>query len=259
MSKIKNVMEMDNAAIFYNGKPVLDKVCCGFRVNAVTGVVGASGSGKTTLLRTLSRLNDRVGGFRVHGQVRLEGHEIYGNGTDVYQLRRRVGMVFQKPVVFPKSIFKNAVFGLKQLAPEMKKEFPQAAERVLREVFLWDEVKDRLHKPAQTLSQGQQQRLAIARTLAVDPEIILMDEPTSSLDPKSSTAIEELIVSLKSRHTLVLVTHHLAQARRVCDDLLFLNEGTVWEQGGCLEMFENPKRKETHEYLSRWNVDEPAV
>lgn len=258
MSEKRYVMEMEDAAIFYNGKPVLDKIRCGFRINAVTGLVGASGCGKTTLLRTLSRLNDRIDGFRVKGQVRFEGHEIYGNGIDVYRLRNRIGMVFQKPVVFPKSIFENTVFGLKYLASERKNEFPQVVERVLKEVFLWDEVKDRLHKPAQTLSHGQQQRLAIARTLAVEPEVILMDEPTSSLDPKSSTAIEELIATLKTRHTIVLVTHHLAQARRVCDDLIFLKDRTIWEQGPCLEMFENPKRQETRDYLSRWREEEPA-
>ncbi|KMP12532.1 hypothetical protein UR09_00230 [Candidatus Nitromaritima sp. SCGC AAA799-A02] len=252
------VMEMEDAAIFYNGKPILDRVSCAFRANAVTGLVGPSGSGKTTLLRTLSRLNDRIDGFRVEGRVHVVGQEIYGNGVDVYHLRRQVGMIFQKPVVFPKSIYENTVFGLKHLAPQRKREFPGVAERVLKEVLLWEEVKDRLHKPAPTLSQGQQQRLAIARTLAVDPEILLLDEPTSSLDPRSSAAIEDLIVSLKARHTLVLVTHNLAQARRVCDDLVFLRDGTVWEQGSCREIFANPEKKETRDYLTRRDGDEPT-
>lgn len=257
MSAGRSMMEIENASVYFNGKPVLHGLCLAFRPRVVTGIIGPSGSGKTTLLRTLSRLNDRIDGFRVEGGVRVCGEEIYGAGIDVYRLRRRVGMIFQKPVVFPKSIFDNAVFGIRYLAPERKKDFPAVAERVLREVFLWEEVKDRLHRPAPTLSQGQQQRLAIARTLAVDPEVLLMDEPTSFLDPKSAAAIEELMVTLKLRHTLVLVTHHLPQARRVCDDLVFLKDGIVWEQGPCRDLFDRPEKKSTREYLVRWR-EEPV-
>ena len=252
MSDNRVIIRMKNTSVFSNGKPILDEVSYDFRKQVVTGIIGPSGTGKTTLLRTLSRLNDRIDGFRVLGQVLVGGTDIYLNGLDVYGLRRRVGMVFQKPCVFPSSIFDNVILGLKRLSPKRKKEFPDVVEKTLRKVFLWDEVKDRLHKSAPTLSQGQQQRLAIARTLAVDPEILLMDEPTSALDPKSVTAIEDLILSLKGRHTVVLVTHNLPQARRVADDLIFLKDGKIIEAGACETLFQNPARDETREYLAAY-------
>ncbi len=243
-------VECCDASVSYNGKPVLEKISVGIPEKNVTGVIGPSGSGKSTLLRTFCRMNDRVPGFWVQGQVRVGGDEIYADDVDVYQLRRKVGMVFQTPCVFPTSIFENAIFGLKRLFPHLKKEFSTKGEQALREAGLWEEVKDRLHKPAVTLSLGQQQRLAIARSLAIDPEILLMDEPTSALDPKSSQAVEELILALKTRHTIVLVTHNLAQARRVADRLIFLREGKIWEAGTTEELFNSPAMPETRAYLA---------
>lgn len=249
MNGQKPVIELRDVHISFHGKPVLEDVNFAFRPRAVTAVIGSSGSGKTTLLRSVSRMNDDVDGFRIRGTALALGHEIYGNGLDVCRLRRNVGMVFQKPCVFPKSIFENVIFGLKHHRPGQKKEFPVLAERALREAFLWDEVKDRLHKPAAALSQGQQQRLSIARSLAVEPEILLMDEPTSALDPKSSQAIEELIRSLTARHSIVLVTHNLGQARRVSGETVFVCDGRFREFGPTEEFFANPREEETVAYL----------
>jgi len=258
MNKVLPVpaIEMQDASISYNGKPVLEDLDILIPEKSVTGIIGPSGSGKSTFLRTICRMNDRVSGFHVQGRIRVAGNDIYEKGIDVYHLRRKVGMVFQSPCVFPKSIFENVVFALKRLRPHLKKEFAHLAEQIFKEVFLWEEVKDRLHKPASILSLGQQQRLAIARSLVIQPEILLMDEPTSSLDPKSSGAIEELIASLKTRHTIALVTHNLAQAKRVADDLIFLHRGRIWESGSTAEMFENPSRLETLDYLYRRSVAE---
>ena len=244
-------IELENASISYNGKPVLDGLSGRIRRRAVTAVIGPSGSGKTTLLRTLSRLNDRHRGFRVQGGVRVQGQDIYASDQDVYDLRRRVAMVFQTPCVFPVSIRENVLFGLRQLFPGRKKQHAALAEEILRKVFLWEEVKDRLHKPAPTLSQGQQQRLAIARALAVDPEVFLMDEPTASLDPHSTGAIEDLIAALRQEHTVVLVTHNIAQAKRVCDDVLFLHRGRIHESGSVSTCLDHPKHPETRAYLNR--------
>lgn len=242
-------MQLRDASVFYNGNPVLDTLNHAFQANAVTGIIGPSGSGKSTLLRTLSRMNDRIRGFRVEGEIKVAGEDVYANGVDVHRLRRKMGLIFQKPCVFPKSIYENVIFGLKYLAAGEKQKFPEIAERVLREVRLWEEVKDRLHKPAPTLSQGQQQRLAIARTLAVEPGILLMDEPTSALDPRSAQAIEELILSLKDRHAILLVTHNLRQAETVADDLIFLNRGKIIEAGKARELIENPQREDTREFM----------
>jgi phosphate transport system ATP-binding protein len=244
-------IEMQKASISYNSKPVLADLDLAVPEKTAVGIVGPSGSGKSTLLRTLCRMNDRISGFHVEGRIRVGDRDIYENGIDVYRLRRNVGMVFQAPCVFPKSIFENVIFALKRISPHLKKEFAQIAEQTLRDVFLWEEVKDRLHKPASILSLGQQQRLVIARSLAIKPEILLMDEPTSSLDPKSSAAIEALIVSLKSRHTIVLVTHNLPQAKRITDDLIFLHQGKIRESGSTAEMFAEPICQETRDYLNR--------
>ena len=223
-------LSLEKVSIDYDGKSVLHDVTCSFPYHAVTGLLGPSGSGKSTLLRSVCRMNDRIPGFRLRGEVTVLGRDIYGNGVDVYALRRRVGLIFQKPCVFPKSIYENVLFGLRHHHPEKKNEFPGLAEQALRKAFLWEEVKDRLHDAAPTLSQGQQHRLAIARTLAVDPEVLLMDEPTSALDARSTRALEDLILSLKAEHTLILVTHNLDQAERVCDSILCLNEGAVVEE-----------------------------
>jgi phosphate transport system ATP-binding protein len=227
MTKNIHAIQLEQVRLSYSGTAVIETASCTIRKNAVTAVVGPSGSGKSTLLRTLCRMNDRLSGFKVEGSVMVLGRDIHDPALNVYELRKQVGMVFQKPCVFPQSIAENAIFGLKFHASQNGKGFSERSEQALRDVFLWDEVKDRLDDPAHTLSQGQQQRLAMARTLAVDPEILLMDEPTSALDPKSSRAIEDLILTLKDRHTIVLVTHNVDQAERVAEDLICVDDKTV--------------------------------
>ena len=250
-----HAMEFQETSISYQGEPVLNDLSYAFARHRVTGIIGPSGSGKTTLLRTLSRMNDRIAGFQVKGRVLVEGQEIYGNGVDVYRLRQRVGLIFQKPCIFPQSVYENVLFGLQRLRPELKKQFPEKVEKTLGEVFLWEEVKDRLQEPALTLSQGQQQRLAIARTLIMGPEILLMDEPTSALDPHSTKAIERLIVGLKGRHTVVVVTHNLDQVRKIADEVVFVCGGRICETGKSGDFFENPCQEETRTYLG----NQPAM
>lgn len=216
-------IQIKNLLINYGSIKVIDDFSCEIEKNSVTTIIGPSGCGKSTLLRCLCRMNDRIEGFQLTGQVLISGEDIYHPDVDVYELRRRVGMVFQKPCVFPKSIFENVLFGAKHLHGIEKKDYESLAEQVLTEVNLWDEVKDRLNNLATTLSMGQQQRLAMARTLAVKPDILLMDEPTSSLDPESTEVIESLMRSLKSNHTLLLVTHLPEQAEKVSDKMIFCN------------------------------------
>ncbi len=220
-------IELEQVRLGYAGRAVIDSATCSIRKNAVTAVVGPSGSGKSTLLRTLCRMNDRIPGFQIEGSVRVLGRDVHDPGINVYELRKQVGMVFQKPCVFPKSSVENVIFGLKFHAFPNGKSFAERGEQALRDAFLWDEVKDRLDQPAHTLSQGQQQRLAMARTLAVEPEILLLDEPTSALDAKSTQAIEDLILSLKDRHTIVLVTHNVEQAERVAQDIICVDAKTI--------------------------------
>jgi len=227
MNEFPFAIQLEHVKLGYGGQAVIEQATCTLRRHTVTAVIGPSGCGKSTLLRTLCRMNDRIPGFRVDGQVQVMGRDIYAPETDVYELRRQVGLIFQKPCVFPKSIYENVVFGLRFHAPGTEQDLSERGERALRDAFLWDEVKDRLHQPAHTLSQGQQQRLAMARTLAVDPDVLLMDEPTSALDPKSSRAIEDLIFALKDRHTIVLVTHNVEQAERLAEDLICIDERTV--------------------------------
>ena len=214
-------IQIKNLTVSYGSMKVIDDFSCEVKENSVTAIIGPSGCGKSTLLRSLCRMNDRIAEFLLAGQVLIKGENIYHPDVDVYELRRRVGMIFQKPCVFPKSIFENVLFGVKHRID--KKDYEPLVERLLTEVNLWKEVKDRLKNLATTLSVGQQQRLAIARTLAVGPEVLLLDEPTSSLDPDSTAAIESLIESLKTHHTILLVTHLHEQAEKVSDNLIFCN------------------------------------
>jgi phosphate transport system ATP-binding protein len=214
-------IEIKNLTVSYGSTKVIDDFSCEVKENSVTAIIGSSGCGKSTLLRSLCRMNDRIEGFHLTGQVLVKGKDIYHSDVDVYELRRRVGLIFQKPCIFPKSIFENVLFGVKHRIN--KNDYEALVERVLTEVNLWEEVKDRLRNLATTLSVGQQQRLALARTLAVGSEILLMDEPTSSLDPESEAAIEHLIDALKTRHTILLVTHLQEQAEKVSDNLIFCN------------------------------------
>ncbi len=219
------MIQFKNFTAAYGEKQIVSNLNLSLQENTITAIIGASGSGKTTLLRTLCRMNDRVKNFCIEGNVLVDGKDIYRHGTDVYALRRKVGMVFQKPCVFPKSIFENVIFGVKDKLA--RKEHPDLAEKLLRDVSLWDEVKDRLGEKATTLSQGQQQRLNLARTLAVGPQVLLMDEPTSSLDPKSSGVIEKLAQSLKTNRTILWVTHQQVQAHSIADRVLVIKNRSV--------------------------------
>ncbi len=220
---MRPAIQIKNLNVTYDSIKVIDDFSCEVKENSVTAIVGPSGCGKSTLLRCLCRMNDHIESFHLAGKVLVKGEDIYHPDVDVYKLRKRVGLIYQKPCVFPKSILKNVLFGVKHIKEIDKKDYSEIAERVLKEVNLWEEVKDRLGNLATTLSMGQQQRLAMARTLAVEPEILLMDEPTSSLDPESTAVIESLIQKLKTHRTLLLVTHQPEQAEKVSDNLIFCN------------------------------------
>ena len=211
------ILRLDQLTVSAGDRLLVTDISCTISAGEVFGLIGPSGSGKSTLLRCINRLAELISGLRISGQVYFHGKPIYRSKTDPDALRARIGMLFQQPVIFPGSVLSNVLFGVRQLRTVPRSEQPQHAETMLRQVALWDEVKDRLHAPAQRLSVGQQQRLCLARTLALAPEVILMDEPTSALDPKSTEAIEELILRLKSTRSIVLVTHNLGQARRVAD------------------------------------------
>lgn len=244
-----------NLSVFAGAKLLLRGVNLDIQPRQVLGIIGPSGAGKSTLLRCLNRMIDLTPNLRVEGDVQFHGQSLRAPGTDVDALRARIGMLFQQPVVFPRSIYQNVIFGVRHLGQLSRHDWPDTAERALREAALWNEVKDRLHEPALRLSVGQQQRLCLARTLAVNPEVILMDEPTSALDPKSTEAIEELILQFKAQRTVVLVTHNLAQARRVTDWLACLcvrdGAGEAVESACCDAMLGNPQCQEVAEYLGR--------
>ena len=215
MTKTNTIIQIRNLGVAAGKKTILQGINLDIVPNEIFGLIGPSGSGKSTLLRCINRLTDLDRGLRVTGNIQLNEQSIRHTQPD--DLRMKLGMLFQQPTVFPTSIIKNVLFGVRRHRVIPKAQWADLAERVLREVALWDEVKDRLRAPATKLSVGQQQRLCLARTLAVDPEVILMDEPTSALDPRSTRAIEEMIASLKATRTIILVTHHLDQARRLCD------------------------------------------
>ena len=251
------VLAVRDLAVRANGKPLLRNVHFDVHPGQVFGIIGPSGAGKSTLLRALNRLADLIPAFRVSGDVRLRGESIYAPGVDVNSLRARIGMLFQQPVVFPASIGENVLFGAKRLRRLARTERHELIENALREAALWDEVKDRLGHSALALSVGQQQRLCLARALAVRPEVILMDEPTSALDPRSTQAIEELIVRLRERHTIVLVTHNVAQARRVTDWIACIcvrdGAGEIVESACCDAVLDNPQCREVIDYLEHAN------
>ena len=235
-------------------KTLIRSVSFAVRPGQVFGIIGPSGAGKSTLLRALNRLTDMIPGLRVSGEVLLHGASIHAPGVDVNALRAKVGMLFQQPVIFPVTIAENVLFGAKRLRKLSRSERAELLESALREAALWDETKDRLRAPANALSVGQQQRLCLARALAVKPEIILMDEPTSALDPKSTQAIEELIVRLKERHTIVIVTHNVSQARRITDWIACLcvrdDAGEIVESACCDAVLDSPQCREVIDYLA---------
>jgi len=245
--------KIDVAALnfYYGARRVLDGITMKIRPNEVTALIGPSGCGKSTFLRSLNRMNDIVPGARVEGAVTLDGADIYAPSVDVVDLRRRVGMVFQKSNPFPKSIFDNVAYGLRiNRLVRSREELGGRVESSLQAAALWDEVNDRLHTSALALSGGQQQRLCIARALAVEPEVVLMDEPASALDPIATQRIEELIYQLKSRYTIVIVTHNMQQAARVSDVTAFFWLGKLVECGRTDKIFTNPTEKLTEDYVT---------
>ena len=243
-------LEIPGLNLFYGEKQALYDVRMNIPRNRVTAFIGPSGCGKSTLLRTFNRMNDLVDGCRVDGQILLDGQDIYRKGLDVAELRRRVGMVFQKPNPFPKSIYENVVYGLRLQGINQKRVLDETVEWALKSAALWDEVKDRLHDSALGLSGGQQQRLVIARTVAVQPEVLLLDEPCSALDPISTLKVEELINELKGQYTIVIVTHNMQQAARVSDYTAFMYMGKLIEFGDTDTLFTNPAKKQTEDYIT---------
>lgn len=234
---------------YYGDFHALKDIDIEIQEHTVTALIGPSGCGKSTFLRTLNRMNDLIPEARLEGEILINNRSIYDRSVDVNELRRNVGMVFQKPTPFPKSIFENVAYGLRVNKIGNKQEIKETVHRSLQQAALWEEVKDKLNKPATGLSGGQQQRLCIARTIAIEPEIILMDEPTSALDPISSAQIEDLITELKKRFTIVLVTHNMQQALRISDKTAFFFLGEVEEYQDTQGLFNDPKSEKTKNYI----------
>jgi phosphate transport system ATP-binding protein len=240
----------ENFSVFYRSNQAVKEVSMEVPRGLVTAIIGPSGCGKSTLLRAINRMNDLIPGARTGGRLLIDGQDIYGPDIDVVALRLKVGMVFQKPNPFPKSVFENVVYGPRILGIRNRAQLAEIAERSLVRAALWEEVNDRLNENALGLSGGQQQRLCIARALAVDPEILLMDEPTSALDPRSTARIEDLIGELRGSYTIVLVTHNMQQAARVSDVTAFLYEGVLVEFGETKGLFTKPEHKQTEDYIT---------
>lgn len=236
--------------LFYGNHHALHDISLDMPEHCVTALIGPSGCGKSTFLRCLNRMNDMIEGTIVRGNVRLGEEDIYLKGTDVVELRKRVGMVFQKSNPFPKSIYENIAYGPRVAGVRKRAVLDEIVEKCLKQAALWDEVQNRLNDSALQLSGGQQQRLCIARALATDPDVLLMDEPASALDPKSTAAIEDLIFELKETYTIVIVTHNMQQAARVSDQTAFFYEGDLVEVGATNEVFTNPAEKRTEDYIT---------
>jgi len=243
-------LEVGDLSLYYGAAQALKSVNMPIPRQRVTAFIGPSGCGKSTLLRCFNRMNDLVDGVRIEGTIRLDGDDIYAPAVQVAQLRQRVGMVFQKPNPFPKSIYENVAYGLRLQGVKSRRTLDEVVEKALRGAALWDEVKDRLHDNALGLSGGQQQRLVIARAIAVEPEVLLLDEPASALDPISTLKIEELVDQLKSKYTIVIVTHNMQQAARVSDYTAFMYMGQLIEHNSTDTIFTNPGDKMTEDYIT---------
>ena len=249
--KIKNSkIETKDLSLFYGAKQALKEISLEIPANKVTAFIGPSGCGKSTFLRTINRMNDLIDGVTINGQVLIDGVNIYDKNIDVVNLRKLVGMVFQKSNLFPKTIYENLVFGPKLNGVKDKKVLDEIVEKTCNQAAIWDEVKDRLDENALSLSGGQQQRLCIARALAVTPQIILMDEPASALDPISTAKIEELLFELKEDYTIVIVTHNMQQAARVSDYTAFFYIGEMVEYDKTSRIFTSPSKKQTEDYVT---------
>jgi phosphate transport system ATP-binding protein len=244
------IVEIDNLSLYYESEQALFNISMSVAKNKITAFIGPSGCGKSTLLRCFNRLNDLIDGVRIEGTIRIGGEDIYRSGVDVSQLRKRVGMVFQKSNPFPKSIYENVAYGPRIAGIKKKSVLDDIVERSLKGAALWDEVKDRLSDTAMSLSGGQQQRLCIARAIAVEPEILLMDEPCSALDPIATSKIEELMMNLKDNYTIVIVTHNMQQASRVSDYTAFMYLGRLIENNYTEQLFINPAVKQTEDYVT---------
>lgn len=245
-----NKIEVKNVDLFYGDFQALKNVSMDMPENKITAFIGPSGCGKSTLLKSLNRMNDLVDGVKITGEITLDGEDIYAPKVDVNELRKRIGMVFQQPNPFSMSIYDNIAYGPRVHGIKKKKDLDIIVERSLRGAALWDEVKDKLKRNALQISGGQQQRLCIARALAVEPEVLLMDEPTSALDPISTSKIEELCDSLKKSYTIVIVTHNMQQAARISDFCSFFFEGEIIESDQTSIIFQNPKNKKTEDYIT---------
>jgi len=245
----QNIIKIENLNLSIGKQQILKNINTEIPKNKITVILGPSGCGKTTLLKTLNRLTDLNPDVKINGKIFIDDINIFNPSIDVTEIRKKMGLVAQRPYPLPTSIFNNVTFGLRISGRLDKKLLMSRVERYLKLANLWDEVKDRLHEPASRLSIGQQQRLCLARGLAVDPEIILADEPTSALDPISSAAIEERFIELKNNYTIVLVTHILRQAKRIADNVIFMYLGEIIEQGTPQEIFENPQQEITKQYL----------
>lgn len=243
-------LKVNDLNLFYGTKQALSNVNLVIPRKRVTAFIGPSGCGKSTLLRTFNRMNDLIDNAHVHGEIMLDGENIYAPDVDISLLRRRVGMVFQRPNPFPKSIYENVAYGLRLQGIKKRHILDESVEWALKKAALWSEVSDRLNDSALGLSGGQQQRLVIARAIAIKPEVLLLDEPASALDPISTLKIEELIYELKSEYTIIIVTHNMQQAARVSDYTAFMYMGDLIEFGGTEKLFTNPEKKQTEDYIT---------
>jgi phosphate transport system ATP-binding protein len=243
-------LEVKDFNLFYGNKQALHGIDMKIAKNRVTAFIGPSGCGKSTLLRCFNRMNDLIDSVSINGEMRLDGTDINAQSVNVADLRRQVGMVFQKPNPFPKSIYENVAYGLRIQGVNDRATLDKVVESSLKSAALWDEVKDRLHESAMGMSGGQQQRLVIARAIAIEPEVLLLDEPASALDPLSTLKIEELIFELKNKYTIVIVTHNMQQAARVSDYTAFMYMGELIEFGATDELFTNPSKKQTEDYIT---------
>ena len=247
---MSNIITVNDLCLWYGNTQALKNVNINIAKNSITALIGPSGCGKSTFLKTLNRMNDLVPGVRITGEVKYDGKDIFSPGTDVNELRKNIGMVFQKPNPFPMSVYDNIAYGPRTHGVRNKAKLDDIVERSLRDAAIWDEVKDRLKKSALGLSGGQQQRLCIARALAVEPDVLLMDEPTSALDPISTSKIEDLAMDLKKKYTIVIVTHNMQQAVRISDYTAFFLLGDLVEYDSTEKMFEQPQDKRTEDYIT---------
>lgn len=250
LRNVKSKFEVERFDFWYPGKQTLFDINLKIPERSVLALIGPSGCGKSTFLRLLNRMNDLIDGIRYQGKIRLDGKDIYSSDVNTVDLRRRVGMVFQKSNPFPKSIYENVIYGPRAAGVRDRSRLEYITERCLKQAALWPEVKDRLHESALQLSGGQQQRLCIARSLATDPEVLLMDEPASALDPKSTSSIEDLIFELKKDYSIVIVTHNMQQAARVSDSTAFFYEGKLIETGSTDQIFTRPAVRQTEDYIT---------